>query len=252
MHIYSYLQKSRSSAALAKELGIKRIKHRNSNFVGGEGKVVLNWGASNLPEEVAKCKVINPPDKVAFASNKLNFFHATKELDIAPAFTESKGEAIAWLGEGYAVVCRTILNGHSGEGIVLASTEEEIIDAPLYVRYVKKTQEYRVHVMNNRVIDVQRKARRIDIPDDEVNWQVRNHANGFIFARNNLRIADLSPQIKDKSLQAIQALGLDFGAVDIVWNQLNEKAYVLEVNTAPGLEGTTLETYANAINHLYM
>jgi glutathione synthase/RimK-type ligase-like ATP-grasp enzyme len=48
-------------------------------------------------------------------------------------------------------------------------------------------------------------------------------------------------------LAAVSALGLDFGAVDIIWNEREDKCYVLEVNTAPGLQGSTLENYANAI-----
>jgi D-alanine-D-alanine ligase-like ATP-grasp enzyme len=37
---------------------------------------------------------------------------------------------------------------------------------------------------------------------------------------------------------------LDFGAVDIIYNAKRNECYVLEVNTAPGLEGTTVEKYA--------
>jgi D-alanine-D-alanine ligase-like ATP-grasp enzyme len=40
---------------------------------------------------------------------------------------------------------------------------------------------------------------------------------------------------------------LDFGAVDVIYNRAQDKAYVLEVNTAPGLEGSTLDNYVEAI-----
>ena len=43
------------------------------------------------------------------------------------------------------------------------------------------------------------------------------------------------------------AVGLKFGAVDLIWNELENKSYVLEINTAPGLTGATLEKYAQAI-----
>ena len=43
------------------------------------------------------------------------------------------------------------------------------------------------------------------------------------------------------------AVGLKIGAVDIIWNELENKCYVLEINTAPGLEGTTLVKYTEAI-----
>jgi hypothetical protein len=47
-------------------------------------------------------------------------------------------------------------------------------------------------------------------------------------------------------------LELDFGAVDLIWNENQNVVYVLEVNTAPGMEGTTLENYCDAFsNALY-
>jgi glutathione synthase/RimK-type ligase-like ATP-grasp enzyme len=49
---------------------------------------------------------------------------------------------------------------------------------------------------------------------------------------------------------AVQALGLDFGAADVGFN--NNKASVYEVNTACGLMGKTLEAYAEAIRHVQM
>ncbi|MDT9694122.1 hypothetical protein Q5762_38495, partial [Streptomyces sp. P9(2023)] len=87
-----------------------------------------------------------------------------------PMFTTSKEEAQGWLDEGTIVVARTMLRGHSGAGIVLHSGDDELVDAPLYVKYVKKTQEYRVHVAFGEILDQQRKARRQDTPDEEVNW----------------------------------------------------------------------------------
>jgi glutathione synthase/RimK-type ligase-like ATP-grasp enzyme len=43
------------------------------------------------------------------------------------------------------------------------------------------------------------------------------------------------------------ALGLDFGAVDIIQDD-GGNFYVLEVNTAPGLEGQTIKSYAEGFN----
>lgn len=51
---------------------------------------------------------------------------------------------------------------------------------------------------------------------------------------------------RDIAHQAVSALGLDFGAVDI-GELADGTLLVLEVNRAPGIEGSTLEAYANAI-----
>ena len=118
------------------------------------------------------------------------------------------------------------------------------VHAPLYVKYVKKQQEYRVHIFNGSVIDVQRKMRRTETPDAEVNWQVRNHCNGFIFGRDGV---SLPSSATDMCIATVAALSLDFGAVDLIYNAHEDKYYVLEVNTACGLTGTTLEIYTAAI-----
>jgi glutathione synthase/RimK-type ligase-like ATP-grasp enzyme len=144
------------------------------------------------------------------------------------------------------VVCRTILNGSGGRGIVIAETEDQLVQAPLYTKYVKKKDEYRIHIARDlrrditEVIDVQKKARRLD--SGPVNWRIRNLENGFIYKRQDVN----PPQhVLDNSIRALQVSGLDFGAVDIIVNANEDRSYVLEINSAPGLEGTTLESYTN-------
>lgn len=180
------------------------------------------------------------------ASDKLKFFKALEETDKVryPSFTADKAAAKLWILEGSTVVCRTVLNGHSGEGIVVATSEDALVDAPLYTIYVPKKEEYRVHVFDGEVIHSSRKARKKEIPDEEVNWKIRNHNNGFIFQHENFELpADCAVQ----ALNAIEAIGLDFGAVDVIWNDRLGQSFVLEVNTAPGIEGITLNKYVEAI-----
>ena len=54
----------------------------------------------------------------------------------------------------------------------------------------------------------------------------------------------------EQSLLAVEGLMVDFGAVDVVWNDQYQKAYVLEVNTAPGIENSTVLDYATAVETL--
>ena len=53
--------------------------------------------------------------------------------------------------------------------------------------------------------------------------------------------------LRDISRDAVTALGLEFGAVDIIYNDKSKKLFVLEVNTAPGIEGATVTKYKDAI-----
>lgn len=205
-----------------------------------EDDIVVNWGsAAQLNLLKVPKRIINLPERVALASNKLKAFGEFLKTGVkTPLWTTSKEEAVSW---DHTLFARTKLTGHSGDGIVVVAKGEEIPDAPLYTYYIFKEREYRVHVCNGTVIDTQRKIRD---PNKEVtSWKIRSHENGFIFARNSV----LWSQKRDKlAIDAIAALGLDFGAVDIIEDDKDE-FYVLEVNTAPGLEGLTVDIYAEAL-----
>lgn len=241
--IYSYNQNSESAKALAERLGVKRIRHEGPNLRVG---TLINWGASNINRKIDGA-IINNPEAIAKASNKLSAFKVFKEAKVTtPDFTESLEEANKWLAEGSIVVARTKLSAHSGEGIVIVDPDAEpkvdIPNAKLYTKYVPKAEEYRLHVFRGNVFFVQRKARNKEIPDDKVNWKVRNHGNGFIYANQDVEVFSQAKAYKE-AIKAIEALGLDFGAVDIVYNRNKDTHYVLEVNTAPGLTGSTLDAY---------
>lgn len=251
--VFPYKNGSKSVAELKKAgVGVE-IKREDSKFKGAAHKRVVNWGSSQLPETVAKCKVLNKPEAVALAGNKLSFFQKMAETgnnELVVPWTTNEKEAAVWtVRENKEVVARTKLTGHSGEGIILFNSHDRLPKAPLYTQYVPKKQEYRVHVVNGKVIDIQRKARKQDVADENVNWKIRNMDGGFIYARD-FKPEDLPAAIPVYAVKAVAACGLDFGAVDIIFNDKQQRAYVLEVNTAPGLQGTTLEAYVGAFKEL--
>lgn len=241
IRVYPYKPGSASARALSQELGALRIKHRNSRYRYRTGDVVINWGSTDHDQPFT----LNNSHAVELACDKLRCLRTLSEAGIpVPAFTITRNMARNWVEEGHKLVCRTLTRANSGRGIVMAETPDQIVDAPLYTQYIKKQDEYRVHVFNGQVIDVQRKMRRRDVPDDEVNWQIRNHSNGFIFGREGVAIPEY---VHTRAIESIAALNLTFGAVDIIHNARQDEYYVLEVNTAPGLTGTTLTNYAEAI-----
>lgn len=247
-YIYTYNKGSEGAKALSQALNVKRIKHEGSKFRGGLGKTVINWGSSKISDQAAACKVINKPEAVMLSSNKLKSFELFKEKGVSiPPFWTTQNEAKEESERGTCIVCRTVLNGHSGAGIIVADKADDIVLAPLYTAYIPKKHEYRYHVFNGKVIDVQRKARNKEVADEDVNWKVRNHDNGFIFMREGVEIV---PEAEAEAIKAVEALGLDFGAVDIIWNEKQNKYYVLECNSAPGLTGTTLEKYTKVFKEM--
>jgi glutathione synthase/RimK-type ligase-like ATP-grasp enzyme len=251
LSIFPHNPHSEGARALAEALNVRRIKRENSRYVGNAWKTVINWGCSGaLPDQVIRSRVLNMPEAVARVSNKLKFFRSCTEVADAPRipeFTTHREVVQEWLEAGRKVVARTVLNGHSGEGIVVLEGEGvDIPVAPLYTVYVPKKEEWRLHILKNAgeltIIDMQRKIRDPDYPGVP-DWNVRSHANGFIFARN---VEPPNPDVLRQALLALDASGLDFGAVDVIWNQQAGCAYVLEINSAPGLSGTTITSYADA------
>lgn len=242
----AYKNGSESARTLRDALGIKMLKKVGSKWTGKVGDTIINWGSSTPFAGKGAAVYINSPEAVAKAANKLR----TQECFAAdigaskyriPHMT-SKDLAQKAIEHGKTVVCRTKLTGNSGDGIVIATKVDELVDAPLYTIYKKKQQEYRVHVFDGKVISVQRKARKNDVEDDKVNWKVRNLDGGFIFARTGF---DVPRAVTRAAKVAVKALGLDFGAADIGHHD-GEGTFVYEVNTACGLSGSNLYDYVEA------
>lgn len=236
--IVPYRQASKSAKALAKALGGRVLLLEGSNYIPVPTDTIINWGntTTSLPG------LLNPPLVIKRASNKKTFFEMMKTAglkELLPRFWTDPREIPS---EAYPIVCRTVLSGHSGEGIVIANKPSECVSATLYTQYMKKSDEYRIHLgaVNGEVflVSIQQKRRRLDHPDPD--WKVRNHDNGFIYARG-----DVNPptNVVSYASQVFAASGLDFGAVDVIYSNKTGAAYVLEINTAPGLEGTTITDY---------
>jgi len=112
---------------------------------------VLLWGrgadAKSLDTDFRL--VINPYHLSDVVTNKRKF--AAANFSDSVEWTEDKGVALQWAGERRdKVVCRTKLDGHSGDGIVIARNPDQVVDAPLYSRYFRKVREFRVFMAATR------------------------------------------------------------------------------------------------------
>lgn len=177
--------------------------------------------------------------------DKLTQLQAFKNGNVpSPDFT-TDANAVGALA-GSIVVLRKLLRGSEGRGIEMVDKENfdpSVHVAPLYTQYIKKKAEYRAHVYNNKVIDVQQKKKRAGY-EAERDTRIRNTANGYVFCRDNISVPD---DLAAVALAAVQALGRTQGAVDIIYNERQNKCYALEVNARPGMQGTTLQSWSNAI-----
>ena len=245
IRIEPYKRWSGGAKALGERCGILRATPKQVES-HGDFEYIINWGNS---EKRFGGEYVNEHTAVAVASDKLKTAEVLGNFGVPqPPYTKDIEVAKNWIDDGHSVFCRVLLRGSSGRGIVHATTRDEVVAAPLYTQYVKKVDEFRVHVLGDRVIDVQQKKKRLEVDNDEVNYQIRNSDNGWVFCRGGVDAPDC---VIDASVRAVSALGLDFGAVDVGFNEHRQAATVYEVNTAPGLEGSTLDKYYNAFCEIF-
>ena len=244
LKIFPYKSGSVSAKRLARTLGVLRV---SSSYNAKRNDVIVNWGSSTPPHFRWMEQDLNNPYSIALASNKLKTFTELecKGFENIPQYTVSKDIAKHLIDMGDTIYCRSTVTGHSGRGIVICNNGDRIVPAPLYTLHTKHKHEYRVHVFKDKVLDVQMKRKRNGSLGGS---GIRNHSNGWVYAR-----AEIIPpeELLSSSIDAVKLLGLDFGAVDIGHRLIDNKFFVFEVNTAPGLEGTTLDKYSKAIYNYY-
>jgi len=265
--VYPYKMASASSKALALNLSedignrVFRIKLNNSNYYGKPGDLVVNWGNSTARSYHPDVHVMNKAGAIAAASHKRSALVVMKERGVSvPEFhTDSIAACQALVAnEDLVLYGRELMNSSSGKGIKIIRSGDDVGDLRLYVEGIQISHEYRIHVMTDyegcfTVIDAIKKRRRTGEPANEEQKLIRSHDNGWIFARNNADGSKItiSPLAQVQAIKAVKALGLDFGAVDVILSS-DGTAYVLEVNTAPGLTGkSSCQAYTDGILKFY-
>lgn len=217
---------------LSKLVGYKVF--RVSHLVDGK---IINWGCHG--QRLDNC--VNRSIPVNHARNKLAAFALWTKAQVPTVeWTNSKEQAALWQREGDIVYERHTITGQEGAGIKVRQPEDALLEAPLYTKYFSAKGEYRVHVMKGEVIDYARKKKK---QGAEGNKFVRSHDNGYVFSRVDVLLPEV---VSNTAKRAVEALGLEFGAVDVLHNEKQDIPAVLEVNTAPGLENRTAEAYAQA------
>ena len=241
--IVPYKMASKAAKALKESLvaeGVRcfRIRHNSRTFRPRRSDKTIYYGGREVTLTLGR--TFNAYRRIAL--DKLGTFRVLSDQGISTVpWTTDKHVAETWP----TTVERHTLTGHSGAGIRIVSFHPEtasLWDAPLYTKYTKRSHEYRVHVFNGSVIDCQIKRKITGA--GEVDKHVRNKHTGWVYCRDNFEPTDT---LKQLAIQAVAAVELDFGAVDIIYSKREDSHYVLEINTAPGLEGTTLLNYTKAI-----
>lgn len=209
-------------AAALREMGVQAKKITRQPRRGG--RPVVCWGGY-LPTTGPSLNATQPVSKVT-------------ELEI---LTREGVATVEW--------ART-----ASEGWLARSTShsqgDDLLNPPArpgyWVRREEIKREFRVHVWGDKSVRVGIKVPRTDSPHEWIrSWQAGWKLDYGAEAQRRIR-----QEGRDVAKAAVKALGLDFGAVD-VGRRTDGSWFVLEVNKAPGLEGVTLQVYAQKVKEWY-
>lgn len=240
-----------TATKLSEANGFKLFWKRNNTNrfplrVDEDVDLLIRWGCATNVGDIAS---LNKPKSILQAADKLATIRLLEEKGIPTLKLVSSSP------RDFSVCFGRTRHHSRGRGIWPCYSPYQVYTAyqagaEYFVARYRKTREYRVHVVSGMVLFVQEKIgdKRHDV------W---NKDNGFTFKvvpQNEWR-----KEIVEPAIQAVNALGLDFGAVDVLsdpdYNLLGRRppiAVVCEVNTAPALEGYSLEKYSEYFQSIYL
>lgn len=236
---------SETAKTLAKELDTEVVSKIPFGFEG----VVLcfaHWKNEVIPQ---KCLVLNKPESIRLCSDKRKSLKILNDNGI----TTPKIYCAGLESVEFPCVART-KNHHSGKGFWLCLNRGDLKrafnnGASYVVKYVPVKEEYRIHVFNEKVIDVRKKVRNETVTEEQTDYNIRSVHKGWKFVEKNTT-HNIPENVLEECTKAVSVLGLDFGAVDLLLSDDNTY-YVLEVNSSPGLSMTnTLEKYCEEITKI--
>lgn len=246
----------KSARKLAKLLGIKRARH--SKPPTSEVDTLIRWGsAAKLTFEPSL--ELNPRSSLVAYKGRVGQMGMLSEAEVpTPPFTTDPFDAAAF-GDVMYHGSTDGKNKMSGRGLkVLQAAEVGAVDPTLFVKFLPKHRQFRVHVFKDAA-NTHTRTREI-IHTSELSGE----PGSMVFKRNdsvrsttaiwNFHSGFRYMVVQGKrplgvipaAVAAVNALSLDFGAVDII-TTADSTPYVLEVNTAPGLGPMTLNWYATRI-----
>jgi glutathione synthase/RimK-type ligase-like ATP-grasp enzyme len=105
---------------------------------------------------------------------------------------------------------------------------------------IDKSAEYRVHIFGNEHLVTQKRRRNGARDEPSYNESVRSVSYGWVQSVNN--VDRLHTMIIEEIKSIVNDFGLDLCAVDLALDQ-DGTPYILELNTAPGIEHTTVRDF---------
>lgn len=138
---------------------------------------------------------------------------------------------------------------HGGKDIMITMSPREIpwriaAGADYFTTYIPSYDEQRIWVFGEKHLASYQKV--MNNPEKYTGFG-RNHTNGYGF--QIITQETLNKEAIGLAKRSLQALSLNFAAVDILFSD-NGQLYVLEVNTAPGIDSPDRQHARLLANHI--
>lgn len=220
---------------------LKEILNIQGGITPPEGQAdwLIRWGASTRVARRPQ-HVLNSRGGILRAIDKSTALQTFSDRGVpAPTIVPLTNDGIR--ATQYPALARA-RNHVRGQDIILCLQRSDAHRAreagrEFLVQYVPTQREYRIHVFDGTIIKTSQKV--LTHPADALPW-MRNHQHGYTFRQQRTAPGHAA---EVAAIGAVRALGLIFGAVDIIVAD-DGRVYVLEVNTGPGLVPHGLRTYA--------
>lgn len=215
------------------------VTFRNDKRIPTDIDYLFRWGCTTVCE--AK-HTINKSEAISLANNKLATRQALAQLEHKgkPIIPQTYYSINEW-DDVLPVIVRATHHAQ-GRSLCYCTTKEELNNAVIFFRkrgkeyyiseYIEKEAEYRVFVVQNRVVWVTKKT---PANPADIAWNV---AQGGRF--DNVPWSEWPLRACRIALMTVEAVGLDFGGVDVM--QKGKDFYVLEVNSAPSMTSEYRQT----------
>jgi len=192
-----------------------------------------------------QAKALRENIKYGHSVDKLTQYKWFKEQGLSALdFTTDIQEARDWVLNGSTVFGRRLLSASCGKGIVVFEGSIDPVGiCPVYTQYKKKKREFRVHIYKDKVVAVTEKRKRAGFEGTR-DTKIRNLANGYVFCQT---VSNEPAGLREIALAASKVTQSDFKGVDIGYNERNNDLFIIEVNSAPGVQGSNVNAYIEAI-----
>lgn len=208
----------------------------------GREDILIRWGGTEKTPQRAG-RVVNKRDAIILASNKREALRKMAECHVPIPRTwgiNDPGILFPALGRKD--------HHRKGSDIVLCIQKSDLQRAlnagcTHMTGLIPKAREFRVHVFENEILKISEKI--LTEPEKYCPW-IWNYETGFTFRNPRALLPAVQTQLEAAAKAAVQAIGLDFGAVDICIGD-DGHMRVFEVNTGPSLAEKSMGLYARKL-----